>query len=197
MLLQGKLFFLILCIYSFDCAGSLLLRGLFSSFREWGLVSSGGGQASLVVKQGLQVMQASVAAICGSVVAAHGVLEHRLKSCGTRAQLFRGLWDFSKSGIEPVSPALAGRFFTTEPPGKPKKEIFKQGTGRREIRKHEGLVCIYVLVHPTTQFLRHWQPPCQRGLKAFRRSTYSHVVCIWTKCLRFQNVTLLCILTTE
>ena len=23
-------------------------------------------------------------------------------------------------GIEPVSPALAGRFFTTEPPGKPK-----------------------------------------------------------------------------
>ena len=96
-----------------------------------------------------------------------------------------------------MSPALAGRFFTTEPPGKPKKEIFKQGTGRREIRKHEGLVCIYVLVHPTTQFLRHWQPPCQRGLKAFRRSTYSHVVCIWTKCLRFQNVTLLCILTTE
>ena len=53
-----------------------------------------------------------------------------------------GLWDFSGSGIEPVSPALAGRFFTTEPPGKPKKYIFKQGMGRREIQKHEGLVCI-------------------------------------------------------
>ena len=111
--------------------------------------------------------------------------------------LFSPPGDLPNPGIKPASPALAGRFFTTEPPGKPKKEIFKQGTGRREIRKHEGLVCIYVLVHPTTQFLRHWQPPCQRGLKAFRRSTYSHVVCIWTKCLRFQNVTLLCILTTE
>ena len=27
--------------------------------------------------------------------------------------------DLSHPGIEPVSPALAGRFFTTEPPGKP------------------------------------------------------------------------------
>ena len=29
--------------------------------------------------------------------------------------------DLPNSGIEPVSPALAGRFFTTEPPGKPWK----------------------------------------------------------------------------
>jgi len=28
----------------------------------------------------------------------------------------RGLWDFLRSVIEPVSPALAGGFFTTEPP---------------------------------------------------------------------------------
>ena len=27
--------------------------------------------------------------------------------------------DLPKPGIKPVSPALAGRFFTTEPPGKP------------------------------------------------------------------------------
>ena len=27
--------------------------------------------------------------------------------------------DLPDPGIEPVSPALAGRFFTTEPPGKP------------------------------------------------------------------------------
>ena len=26
-------------------------------------------------------------------------------------------------GIQPVSPALAGRFFTTEPPGKPHSKI--------------------------------------------------------------------------
>ena len=29
------------------------------------------------------------------------------------------MWDHPGSGIEPGSSALAGRFFTTEPPGKP------------------------------------------------------------------------------
>ena len=29
------------------------------------------------------------------------------------------MWDFPGSGIEPVFPAQAGKFFTTEPPGKP------------------------------------------------------------------------------
>ena len=46
-------------------------------------------------------------------------LEHRLNSCGARAKLLRGRWDLSGSGIKPVSPALAGGFSTTEPPGKP------------------------------------------------------------------------------
>ena len=35
------------------------------------------------------------------------------------AQLLCSLWNLPGSGIELVSPALAGRFFTTEPPGKP------------------------------------------------------------------------------
>ena len=29
------------------------------------------------------------------------------------------MWNLPRSGIEPVSPALAGGYFTTEPPGKP------------------------------------------------------------------------------
>ena len=29
-------------------------------------------------------------------------------------------WDLPAPGIEPMSPALAGGFFTTEPPGKPR-----------------------------------------------------------------------------
>ena len=45
--------------------------------------------------------------------------EHRLKSCGAQAQLLRGMWDLPGPGIEPMSPALAGEFFTTEPPRKP------------------------------------------------------------------------------
>ena len=47
-----------------------------------------------------------------------GTLEHRLSSCGPRAQLPRGMWDLPRPGIESVSPALAGGFFTTELTGK-------------------------------------------------------------------------------
>ena len=46
-------------------------------------------------------------------------LEHRLSSCGTEAQLLHGMWDLPRPGLEPVSPALAGGFLTTVPPGKP------------------------------------------------------------------------------
>ena len=34
------------------------------------------------------------------------------------------MWDLPGPGIEPVSPALAGGFLTTAPPGKPPKSIF-------------------------------------------------------------------------
>ena len=46
-------------------------------------------------------------------------LERRLSCCGAQVQLLRGLWDLPGSGLEPVSPALAGGFLTTVPPGKP------------------------------------------------------------------------------
>ena len=32
-------------------------------------------------------------------------------------------WDLPRSGIELMSPALAGGLFTTEPPGKPRKDF--------------------------------------------------------------------------
>ena len=44
--------------------------------------------------------------------------EHRLSRCGAWAQLLRGMWDLPGSGMEPVSPALAGKFLSTVPPGK-------------------------------------------------------------------------------
>ena len=40
-------------------------------------------------------------------------------SMGFSRQEFPSPGDLSEPGIEPQSPALAGRFFTTEPPGKP------------------------------------------------------------------------------
>ena len=58
--------------------------------------------------------------IVASLVAEHRLQMRRLSSCGSRAQLLRGTWDPPRPGLEPVSPALAGRFSTTAPPGKPK-----------------------------------------------------------------------------
>ena len=52
-------------------------------------------------------------------IAGHRLQTRRLSSCGSRAQLLRGMWDFPRPGLEPVSPALAGRLSTTAPPGKP------------------------------------------------------------------------------
>ena len=34
------------------------------------------------------------------------------------------MWDLPRPGLEPVSPALAGRLSTTAPPGKPLDEVF-------------------------------------------------------------------------
>ena len=47
-------------------------------------------------------------------------------SCGAWVWLFHGMWDLSRLGITPLSPALAGRFFTTEPSGKPSLYAFIQ-----------------------------------------------------------------------
>ena len=66
-----------------------------------------------------------------SFVAEHGLcscgsraLERRLSSCGAWASLLRSMWDLPGQGIKPMSPALASRFLTTEPPGKPYNVMF-------------------------------------------------------------------------
>ena len=62
--------------------------------------------------------------IVASLVAEHRLQTRRLSSCGPRAQLLHGMWDLPRPGLEPVSPALAGRFSTTAPPGKPQNFTF-------------------------------------------------------------------------
>ena len=57
--------------------------------------------------------------IAASPAAEHRLQTRRLSNCGSRAQPLRGMWDPPRPGLEPVSPALAGRFSTTAPPGKP------------------------------------------------------------------------------
>ena len=63
-------------------------------------------------------MRASVAVARGLSSCGSRALEHRLSSCGARAYLLHGMWDLPRPWIEPVSPALAGGFLTTAPPGK-------------------------------------------------------------------------------
>ena len=57
--------------------------------------------------------------------------ERRVNHCVTEVQLLCGLWDLPRSGIDPISPVLAGRFLTSAPPGKPYTWLFdtiKSGT---------------------------------------------------------------------
>ena len=63
--------------------------------------------------------------IAASLVAEHRLQTHRLSNCGSRAQLLRSMWDLPRPGLEPVSPALAGRLSTTAPPGKPHTFILR------------------------------------------------------------------------
>ena len=67
--------------------------------------------------------------VCGpltiavSPVAEHRLQTRRLSNCGSQAQPLRGMWDPPRPGLGPMSAALAGRFSTTVPPGKPQEEI--------------------------------------------------------------------------
>ena len=61
--------------------------------------------------------------------------------------MLRGTWHLPRPGIKPVSLALAGRFFTTEPPGKPchlslMAEVVRQNTytvGKHSVFSHRGI----------------------------------------------------------
>ena len=65
--------------------------------------------------------------IAASLVAEHRLQTRRLSNCGPRAQLPRGTWDLPRPGLEPVSPALAGRLSATAPPGKPPYILLTKG----------------------------------------------------------------------
>ena len=80
------------------------------------LVAASGGHSSLRC--------ADLFTIAASLVAEHRLQTRRLSNCGSRAQLLRSMWDLPGPGLEPVSPALAGRFSTTAPPGKPSPPEF-------------------------------------------------------------------------
>ena len=80
--------------------------------RGLSLVAASGGPLFITVCGPLTIV--------ASLVAERRLQTRRLSSCGSRAQLLRGMWDLPRPGLEPMCPASAGRFLTTTPPGKPK-----------------------------------------------------------------------------
>ena len=99
-----KSLFIYLFIYLWLCWVFVSVRGL-------SLAVASGGHLFIAVRGPLT--------ITASLVAEHRLQTRRLSNRGSRAQLLRGTWDPPRPGPEPASPALAGRFSTTAPPGKP------------------------------------------------------------------------------
>ena len=83
---------------------------VFVSVRGLSLVAASGGHSS---------SRCAGLSLLWPLVAEHRLQTRRLSSCGSRAHLLCGMWDLPRPGLEPVFPALAGRFSTTAPPGKP------------------------------------------------------------------------------
>ena len=85
--------------------------------------------------------------IAASPVAEHRLQMRRLSNCGSRAQSLRGMWDPPRPGLEPVSPASAGRLPTTAPPGKPPTGFFKTFSTKQ---------CKWSCFPPDTELLLGW-----------------------------------------
>ena len=99
-----KNFFNVLCIYLFLASlGLCCFLRAFSSCGEWRLLPS---------------CRAGASPCRGFSRAAWALEGMGFRSCGAQAQLPHSMWNLPGPGIEPVSPALAGRFLTTGPPGK-------------------------------------------------------------------------------
>ena len=96
------------------------------------LVAAGGG-CSRAVGGGSLVAAASLGAepelwsAWSSEAVAPGRSGARLHRCGSLAWTLRGTWGLPGPGTTPVPPALAGRLFTTGPPGTPYVSSLRTG----------------------------------------------------------------------
>ena len=108
---RGSFFFFFLKVCIFFFFFNLWLCWVFVSVRGLSLVAASGGHSSSRC--------AGLLTIAASLVAEHRLQTRRLSNYGSRAQLLCGMWDLPRPGLEPVSPALAGRLSTTALPGKP------------------------------------------------------------------------------
>ena len=128
--------FYLFYLFIFGCVGSSLLHVGFS------LVAASGGYSSLrcvgFSLRWLLLLWSTGSRHMGFGSCGSRALERRLSSYGSQALLLRGMWDIPRPGLKPMSPALAGRFLTTAPPGKPMVCIFKYTSCRIHLQKDAG-----------------------------------------------------------
>ena len=108
----------------------------FSSCSERGLL--------FVAVRGLPIAVASLAGSTDSrCMRFHscGAQAQQLWLAGSRAQvlLLCGMWDPPGPGLEPVSPALAGGFLTTAPPGKPTQLVLESMLSDSKLSVHSTI----------------------------------------------------------
>ena len=118
-------------LFIFGCIGSSLWHGGFLQLWQAGATLRCGAWASHC--SGFSCCGARALGARASVVVARGLsscgsraLECRLSSCGMWTWLVCSMWDLPGPGLVPVSPALAGAFLTTAPPGKSRYVSFKE-----------------------------------------------------------------------
>ena len=128
----GDRVFLFVClfVFIFGCAQSLLLFMAFVQLQRVGPSLPCGAWTSHC--DGFSGCGAQALVAWASEVAAYGlsscslqVLKSRLSSCGTWTQSPCNMWNLPRPGIEPLFPALAGKFLSTMPPGKSGKQSLK------------------------------------------------------------------------
>ena len=126
------------CMYVFisGCVGPSLLPAGFLQLRR----------AGATLRCGVQASHCGGFSFCGARALGHA----GISSCGPWAQLLRAMWDLPGPGLKPVSPALAGGFLTTAPPGKPKSlyllipfTYFTQSSTLPSSGNHQFVLCIY------------------------------------------------------
>ena len=137
---KNKFIYLFLAALALRCCVRAFLQ-----LRRVGATLSCGAWASYC--GGFSCCRARALGTRASVVVAHrlssccsGALEHRLSSCGAQPYLLCGMWDLPGPGLKPVSPALAGGFLTTAPPGKPWRYFYNSLFGLNPILFHSWIL---------------------------------------------------------
>ena len=135
---------LFIYLFIFGCVGSSVRARAFSSCCKW-------GPLFIAVRGPLFIAVRGPFAIAAPHVAGHRLQTRRLSSCGSRAQLLCGTRDLPRPGLEPASPALAGRFSTTAPPGKPPHLLLTVKCCRRSstIWESHHPPCYFITAFPT------------------------------------------------